>query len=1346
MSSRSRRSSKLFGVNISSQYSKVSELARYLKDLLQELSGLEQDSQTVPQGLDSTAKHLLHPKVIECSNKEVRVLAGCCIVELLRIFAPEAPYNDSDMIRVFSFISSLIGGLQTTDSASDIGQSIVYIMTSLATVKSCVLPVILAQNGVDGGDEIVQSMFNAIITSIRPEDSQEVLSFAAGILITCLEEFESVPMYVLNILLLPLLPAAKQENPTAYKLAACVIRSVTSIMKPLVAKMVEDILVGSSQNSHEIESDIAEEIYLIIFELHKISPALLNGVFPSLTLQLKVEEEDVRQKAVKLLGKLYLSDSGNYTKEFPRDFKEFLGRMNDVCVEIRTAMVDVCSALLETNEIQYLEDLLVKKLRDPAEDVRLRCVEKLVNFAESNLTKLNIETFEELGERAKDKKFEVRKAALVGLSKLYFRYISSQLLPLSDIVFESADSFVANIDEAVVCRLKFVPSILLKCWGYPEFSSKYLIIQMFQEQIIPIATANRDSRVDISYVRATALILLVSTIDENDWSFIRAILAFKSKVRDEISKISVLKSKQLDRNGSAQSPDEITEQLKQLLYNITHLVYLPEKKFAIFEKLINSRDKVVLKLLNCCISFTDDIIEGDKHKVELQKRFDSKSDLGEYLGIIYDCAASFWCDYSMLSCLLDSTLTHITRKKFPVPFADLISALSKYLPELFSKHAQILLKWLSFSSAASDKNIPKASKERCFEYSSEIISNCGSNLVEDKQKQFLVQEIISLHKNSENIEVCEKLGKMLMHITFLSENKGESNPTYNIVDDYVRLLCSHTSLSLVHPRILYNLSFLSTLFQVPSSAYEQIGSIENVLQLEWNIVNSVRDNLLQLLNDLLFLNEEIYFNNWCLMATKGLKLFAQMLCIEEEFKQFRFQRGDGLEFISLRNPSTDFVEFVENLFKCICIKGANLGKLQITIASEKSSIFSAAAESIVLFIKLNVFAELISVDQWRQLAGLFLSDDQALTQRLVSSYSMILRVHPVHIKFLSYAIVINNDISFSDQILKVLAFAIKRLRRTHEELVRKAAAALDSSRREHLNQFAAKTMPELILSYVIYLFSSEPWLPSTINIGNAEDSRKLKDISLSIQNIISCLQETLHVGTSNLPFLFKMSNLIYREYVDRLDSSNSRLYIVTNLTLRLLNERVKSSENVQVYPGQIYLPRELYVRKQAGIDQRSNTTNDVDNVDSIVEKVFNVVHKGKTRIAQSMSPSPSKSKIGSTNFDSGKKRMDLMEGDRTTHVAKKNKVIEEEVPTRQLPKRTVKNVVKSYEDPEENDSETEKWNNLAAKETSQVESKVWNQTALKKRQSAQDDFENSIVEMDSPTETTRKKRNKRISD
>jgi hypothetical protein len=53
---------------------------------------------------------------------------------------------------------------------------------------------------------------------------------------------------------------------------------------------------------------------------------------------------------------------------------------------------------------------------------------------------------------------------------------------------ERKDLFISEslgIKTEIWSRLEFVPGYLLNCWGYPDPLDKHLVLQLFQEHILP---------------------------------------------------------------------------------------------------------------------------------------------------------------------------------------------------------------------------------------------------------------------------------------------------------------------------------------------------------------------------------------------------------------------------------------------------------------------------------------------------------------------------------------------------------------------------------------------------------------------------------------------------------------------------------------------------------------------------------------------------------------------------------------------------------------------------------------------------------------------------------------------
>lgn len=78
----------------------------YLKALAHTLQTMGQD-EGMYQAYIPLALHLADENFLQHPSRDVQLLIACCIADVLRIFAPEAPYKDVDQVKVFAVQLSL---------------------------------------------------------------------------------------------------------------------------------------------------------------------------------------------------------------------------------------------------------------------------------------------------------------------------------------------------------------------------------------------------------------------------------------------------------------------------------------------------------------------------------------------------------------------------------------------------------------------------------------------------------------------------------------------------------------------------------------------------------------------------------------------------------------------------------------------------------------------------------------------------------------------------------------------------------------------------------------------------------------------------------------------------------------------------------------------------------------------------------------------------------------------------------------------------------------------------------------------------------------------------------------
>jgi sister-chromatid-cohesion protein PDS5 len=159
----------------------------------------KQDQDEIDKNSLSTARaELIHKTILFHKDQGVRAYTACCLAELLRLYAPDAPYTQAELRDIFQFfIGQLKDGLKNSETASAYHNQYFSLLESLSTVKSAVLVCDLPS-----GDELMNEFFTTFFYIVRRGTANKKMeSFMGDILIAVLDECQSVPQTVLDTIL-----------------------------------------------------------------------------------------------------------------------------------------------------------------------------------------------------------------------------------------------------------------------------------------------------------------------------------------------------------------------------------------------------------------------------------------------------------------------------------------------------------------------------------------------------------------------------------------------------------------------------------------------------------------------------------------------------------------------------------------------------------------------------------------------------------------------------------------------------------------------------------------------------------------------------------------------------------------------------------------------------------------------------------------------------------------------------------------------------------------------------------------------------------------------------------------
>jgi sister-chromatid-cohesion protein PDS5 len=313
----------------------VGDLLTRLKALLDELMPVAQE--------------LAHQSLLQHKDNGVRAWAVCCVVDMLKLFAPDAPYPASKLKEIFTVIIVKMLPL-LADPSHPYNSQHMYILRSLAEWKS-----ILLINEIPGCDQLTSALFTTCFdvlsgpskTENGEELSKNVEHNMTEVLSTVIDEAPAVTHDVVDVVVAQFLWAdpitlsssakgkknapvdAKQstlrrkEAPPAYNMAKNVCNAYPEKMARLIGNYFSSVIVdftntggpfkrnrvGSEDPDDDTprgpsDDDIneASKAHRLLRELWKCCPGVLQEIIPHLQDELAVENVQLRQLATETFG------------------------------------------------------------------------------------------------------------------------------------------------------------------------------------------------------------------------------------------------------------------------------------------------------------------------------------------------------------------------------------------------------------------------------------------------------------------------------------------------------------------------------------------------------------------------------------------------------------------------------------------------------------------------------------------------------------------------------------------------------------------------------------------------------------------------------------------------------------------------------------------------------------------------------------------------------------------------------------------------------------------------------------------------------------------------------------
>jgi sister-chromatid-cohesion protein PDS5 len=319
-------------------------LQKKLKTLYEELAMLEQGSVDTAS-LNAVRKELITAHLILHKDKGVKAHVACCLAEILRLYAPDAPYTAPELRDMFQFFFRQLG--QNFKTGSPYYHQYFLLIESLSTVKSIVLVCDLPNS-----DELISILFREFFALIRPDDlGKNVEIYMSDMLVAVIDEAQTIPNDTVKNILAQFLPDAPEP---AQRLASSVCNQTSDKLQRHVVQYFTDIMLShaganedeSEEEEHGLDFTAIRTAHNLIRSISLSAPSLLHNVIPQLETELRAEEVSLRSLATQTLGAMFShpKTGSDLIKKYPTCWKAWSQRKVDKVPAVRVAWTEASKA------------------------------------------------------------------------------------------------------------------------------------------------------------------------------------------------------------------------------------------------------------------------------------------------------------------------------------------------------------------------------------------------------------------------------------------------------------------------------------------------------------------------------------------------------------------------------------------------------------------------------------------------------------------------------------------------------------------------------------------------------------------------------------------------------------------------------------------------------------------------------------------------------------------------------------------------------------------------------------------------------------------------------------------
>ncbi|XP_064405270.1 sister chromatid cohesion protein PDS5 homolog B-B-like [Halichondria panicea] len=566
-------------------------------------------------------------------SRDVKALTAANIVEVFRLFHPEHPYADDDLKVVFSlFVSQLRGLDQPNGAPFKHAFQLLESLMKLQLFLLCLSPDL---------SDILADFFKIAFHVVSDIQTPKVKNYLLDMLVLLLHEGEIVSPDILDTMLTNIIDPVKSSNKPVYSFTVELIRKASSYIEPHLHKFFNNMLVVGNSS----ESELGLHLYTLIYELYAIDSSLLLSVLPQLEYKLTSTDINERKEVTEVLAKMFSPKGSKLAKENRPLWSCFLGRFSDAHTQIRILCTSFSKVLL-VNHPHLAEDVACKlqeRILDKDEKVRMGVVKVILETAQENIKLLPQELIDALINRLRDKSWNVRREAMIGLAKLYRKLLSG------------SSSSEVELKPSLVRMYSWIPTKLLHCYYMVSAEDRLCVERCMLGALVPVSYRSQD--------RMQRLVHVYARLDENATKAFDQLLVSRHQLRKHMmSVVTAIRSGQIPED---ETKDHV---LTSLVLPIARKLPEPVKAQAALKEFVKMllEDEEMVDTLAKAVDCVIPCEHVQSAKVEMLNSVKSNDVVMEVMKNLLDFCGKVMVDNLCIGHLVEQ----VSRALFDCPLSD----------------------------------------------------------------------------------------------------------------------------------------------------------------------------------------------------------------------------------------------------------------------------------------------------------------------------------------------------------------------------------------------------------------------------------------------------------------------------------------------------------------------------------------------------------------------------------------------------------------------------------------------------------------------------------------------------